>query len=249
MFRRTVSNDSTQSVQSSRRNEQPNRVYVTSLKNIAASSPGKTNWFSPPAYSHTPPSPARRALHRLLWPAAKHIVEDTRDDEPMISDSISDSKCLQRGIMGLALEESDSLDEHEVHCCKQDEANQVIQALQQKATIQIHEGRLSDALQNLNNSLSLQQKLHGKKHPKVADTLNKIGETLSNMGDDHRYMAMSALEEALAIRQELEPGSEDTAITLKNLWLLFHKSNVAISSTDKEETISFQDFDMNTQVY
>lgn len=223
---------------------------MTSLKSITASSPTNTNWSSRPSAITPPASPARLALRRLLWPRR---IDPHDDDEPIISDSISDSKRLQNSIMILTLDESESSrdenkDKHEVHCCKQHEANDVICALQKKARTQINEGRLNDALQNLNKSLALQQKLHGKKHPKVASTLNAIGEVLSNMGGSKRYMAMSALEEALAIRQEKEPGSEDTAVTLKNLWLLLHDANVAISSADKEESITFQDFDASTQV-
>jgi hypothetical protein len=175
-------------------------------------------------------------------------------DDPIISDSISDSKRLQKCIIGLPLEEDVAkpvvVEKKEVRCCKKEEADQVICALQKRAKKQINEGRLDSALQNLNNSLSLQQKLYGKTHPKVAETLNTMGTVLSNMGEDYRYMAMSALEESLAIWQETEPGSERTADTLKNLWLLFHKSNVAISSVseDSEEEITFQDFDEhNTQ--
>jgi len=141
-----------------------------------------------------------------------------------------------------------SLDEPEVHCCKQDEANEVIRGLQKKANHQIDDGKLQDALQNLNNSLALQQKLYGKKDARAARTLNMMGEILSNMGEDYRYMAMSALEESLAIRQELEPGSEDTAVTLKNLWLLLHQSNVSISSAEKEETTTFHDFETITRI-
>jgi len=131
--------------------------------------------------------------------------------------------------------EDERRDEHEVHFCKKGEANEVIRALQKKAEAQIEEGRVQDALHNLNSALAMQQKLYGKRHARTASTLNKIGEILSNMGEDYRYMAMSALEESLAIRQELEPGSEETANTLKNLWLLFHDSNV---SSDEEERIA-----------
>mmetsp|Transcript_1802 Transcript_1802/g.3871 ORF Transcript_1802/g.3871 Transcript_1802/m.3871 type:complete len:232 (-) Transcript_1802:94-789(-) len=220
-------------------NEQP-RVYVTSLKSITASSPTKTNWSSRPPAGITQ-SRACRALRRLLWPRRDDYHTD---NEPIISDSISDSKHLQNSIMLL----TENMEEHEVHCCKQDAANEVIHALQKKAAVQIDEGKLHDALHNLNNSLSLQQKLYGKNHPKVATTLNIMGEVLSNMGEDFRFMAMSALEESLAIRQELEPGSEDTADTLKNLWLLFHQSKVAISSVEKEGSTTVQDAEASTQV-
>merc|ERR1712216_519894 len=93
---------------------------------------------------------------------------------------MGDSKHLQNSIM--LLTESNMDDHHEVHCCKQDEANAVIDALQKKAAAQIDEGKLHEALHSLNNSLTLQQKLHGKKHPAVATTLNMMGEVLSNMG-------------------------------------------------------------------
>eukprot|EP01083_Nonionella_stella_P024804 68354_1 len=153
-----------------------------------------------------------------------------------ISDSITNSNRLQQSIMISML--SSSIDEPtEVHCCKQDEATKVICALQKKADHQIIDGKLQEALQNLNNSLALQQKLHGKMDARVARTLNTMGEILSNMGEDYRYMAMSALEESLAIRQELEePGSEDTAVTLKNLWLLLHESNISIRTLEKVDT-------------
>lgn len=211
---------------------------MTNLKSITASSPNKTNWSpsSPPVAATQPP--VLRALRRLLWPTRNN---DNRSiaDEPIISDSITDSKGLQNSIRVL----TDGMDEHEVHCCKKEEANQVIRALQKKAAMQIEEGKLHDALNNLNNALSLQQKLYGTHHSEVASTLNMMGEVLSGMGEDYRYMAMTAFEESLAIRQGLEPGSEDTAVTLKNLWLLFHQSNIA-----REDTTIFNDFGSNDQV-
>jgi len=225
------------------RQQQQPCVYVTSLKSIAASSPSKTNWASPPP---SPPSPARKVLRRLFWPMKNNNDDDTsitrNIDPPFISDSLSGSQHLQSSIMML----TESMDEHEVHCCKKDEASDVIKLMEKKAKTKIDEGNLNDALTILNNSLALQQKLYGKKSPQVAQTLNTMGEVLSNLGDEYMYMAMSTLEESLAIRMELEPGSEDTALTLKNLWMLFHKSNVAISSDDKkEETI----FDSSSQVH
>ena len=233
MFRKSVDSETSQ-------NDERPRVYVTSLKNITASSPAKTTWSSHPPAS--PPSPARKVLNK--WSKYLRRNGSTTYDEPIdkpiiLSDSISGSNRLQNSIMVLTHDES--RDEHEVHCCKQDEANEVIRSLQKKAETQIDEGKLHDALLHLNSALSIQQKLYGKKHA-TASTLNTIGQVLSNMGEDYRYMAMSALEESLAIRQELEPGSENTANTLNNLWLLFHESNIAISSADKGETITFQDF-------
>ena len=134
----------------------------------------------------------------------------------------------------MVLTEDEGGDEHEVHCCKKGEADEVIRALQKKSETQMNDGRRQDALHTLNSALAMQQKLYGKKHPKTAFTLNRIGEILSGMGEDYRFMAMSALEESLAIRQELEPGSEETATTLKNLWLLFHESNATADSEERD---------------
>lgn len=212
------------------------RVFMASLKSIAASSPAKTNW-SPIPHAANAQSPARKAIARLLqpWRNDKQITHF----ESMISDSISDSKHLQNSIMVM----TEDMNEHEVHCCKQDAATHVIHTLQKKAEWQIDQGNVQDALHNLNNSLSLQQKLYGKKHPKVAITLNRMGEVLANMGADYNFMAMSAFEDSLAIHQESEPGSEDTAVVLNNLYLLFHQMNeVSISSANKVETTTFQDF-------
>jgi len=122
--------------------------------------------------------------------------------------------------MQLTLEEEDSMDEQV--CCKQKEAKAVIAKLQKRADKHIQEGHLTEALYILNKSLALQQKVYGKEHAKVGDTLNLIGEVLSNMGEDNRYMAMNSFEEALDIRMNIDPGSEDVATTVKNLWLLLH---------------------------
>mmetsp|Transcript_18807 Transcript_18807/g.34670 ORF Transcript_18807/g.34670 Transcript_18807/m.34670 type:complete len:186 (-) Transcript_18807:207-764(-) len=155
MFRKSVDSETSQN------NEQP-RVYVTSLKSITASSPAKTNWSSHPPAS--PPSPARKVLNKWSKYLRRNVptTYDESIDEPiMLSDSISDSKRLQNSIMVLTQDES--RDEHEVHCCKQDEANEVILSLQKKAETQINEGKLQAALLNLNSALALQQKLYGKK--------------------------------------------------------------------------------------
>lgn len=218
------------------------RVYLTSLESITASSPAKANLSSLPP-STNPLSIVSKVCCCLL--RRQNKVRDTgdADDEPIISDDISGSKHLQHSIMVM----TENMDEHEVHCCKKDEADKVIRALQGKAAKQIDDGRLRDALHNLNESLALQQNLYGKKDSRVAATLNTMGEVLSKMGEDYRYMAMSALEESLAIRQEAEPGSEDTVVTLMNLWTLLHESNVEMKSIEKVESATSQDFDASTQ--
>ena len=273
MFKRSVSNETLSTHQSQgsggTTSVEKQRVYVTSLKNIASSSPGKTSWAPPPPVSpsNSPTSsPAVRVLRKLLaLPRSIRGLpslssDDDDDNERLISDSISDSKRLNGAIMQLTQESSIDPDSHDVvHCYKLDEATSVISTLQTKADKQINNGQLSDALSNLNKSLTLQQKLYGKRHLHVASTLNKIGEVLSNMGTDNQYMAMNALEESLDIRcEQLEPGSEEIATTLRNLWLLLHDSNhdngVAISSTHsddsgEEKTIltTFHDFDADNK--
>ena len=205
------------------------RVMITSLASITMSSPTSTSWqpdISPsPSMTSSPPSPARRALNRILKPFSPPPLPNLDDDDEdvVISDSISDHHGgLQSSIMQLTLEDSMDEQDDEQICCKQKEAKAVIAKLQKRADKHIQEGHLNDALSLLNKSLALQQKVYGKDHAKVGDTLNLIGEVLSNMGEDNRYMAMNSFEEALDIRMNIDPGSEDVATTVKNLWLLLH---------------------------
>lgn len=211
------------------------RVMITSLASITMSSPTSTSWnpdISPsPSMTSSPPSPARRALNRILKPFSPPPLPNLDDDDEdvVISDSISDHHGgLQSSIMQLSSGRQD-----EQVCCKQKEAKAVIAKLQKRADKHIQEGHLTDALSILNKSLALQQKVYGKKHSKVGDTLNLIGEVLSNMGEDNRYMAMNSFEEALDIRMNIDPGSEDVATTVKNLWLLLH--DVHAHDEDNEE--------------
>jgi len=183
-----------------------------------------------------------RALRRLLWP--KRIRNEFVCDEPIITDAISESKHLQHSI--ITMTESMN-EEHEEVCIKHEEADEVLESLQKKASAQIKDGKLHAALHNLNISLAMQQKIYGQQHPKVAGTLNTMGEVLSNMGEEHRYMAMSSFEQSLAILQEFEPGSKETATTLKNLWMLLHQTHVEIS-VGPDERISFEDFSSCKQV-
>ena len=205
------------------------RVMITSLASITMSSPTSSSWnpdTSPsPSMTSSPPSPARRALNRILKPFSPPPLPNLDDDDEdvVISDSISDHHGgLQSSIMQLTLEDSMDEQDDEQICCKQKEAKAVIAKLQKRADKHIQEGHLNDALSLLNKSLALQQKVYGKDHAKVGDTLNLIGEVLSNMGEDNRYMAMNSFEEALDIRMNIDPGSEDVATTVKNLWLLLH---------------------------
>ncbi|KAL9187342.1 hypothetical protein ACHAXT_001445 [Thalassiosira profunda] len=246
MFRRSPSTEPTPLP-----NGQP-RVFLTSINSITSSSPSKTKWSSRPAPSS--PNPTRNVFRRLLWGrSGSESSEGEGDEMIIISDSISGSKRLQKSIAVLANEESE--DEVEVHCCKQAEAEKVIRSLLDRANAQIDESNLAGALQHLNSALAMQQKLHGKKDRAVASTLNRIGEVLSNMGEDSRYMAMSAFEESLAIRQESEDlaasgrsaAAEDTKVVMKNLWLLLHESNVGISSSDRDTSTVIQDLDEGSE--
>eukprot|EP01083_Nonionella_stella_P129714 393603_1 len=133
MFQKSSSNKvaATPTPESEGKNNQPPRVYVTSIKSIASSSPAKTNWLKRSSTPSTPTStgeqsPAQRALRHLLsWPklgTLKESISTYPDAEPvLISDSITNSNRLQQSIMISML--SSSIDEPtEVHCCKQDEA-------------------------------------------------------------------------------------------------------------------------------
>ena len=166
------------------------RVMITSLASITMSSPTSASWnpdISPsPSMTSSPPSPARRALNRILKPFSPPPLPnlDDDDDDVVISDSIADHHGgLQNSIMQLTTLE-DSMDESV--CCKQKEAKEVIAKLQKRADKHIQGGQLTDALSILNKSLALQQKVYGKDHAKVGDTLNLIGEVLSIMGEDNR---------------------------------------------------------------
>lgn len=214
---------------------------MTSLDSIVASSPSKTNWTSRRTSANIL-SRVKNACSGIL-PQQKKVHDSGQADlrrASIISDSISDSRHLQHSIMVV----TENKGEHVVHCCKKNEAENVIRTLQWKATKEINEGRLQTALHNLNESLALQQKLYGERDLKVASTLNRMGEVLSKMGEDYRYMAMSAFEESLAIRQEAEPGSEETAATLMNLWLLLHESNSELKTVKKVESSDTQDTEL-----
>ena len=98
------------------------RVMITSLASITMSSPTSASWnpdISPsPSMTSSPPSPARRALNRILKPFSPPPLPnlDDDDDDVVISDSISDHHGgLQNSIMQLTLE--DSMDEQDEQVC------------------------------------------------------------------------------------------------------------------------------------
>ena len=213
---------------------EPPKVYVTSLKNVGSITRAR---LSPKPSKD--PNGLRRSLQKIadkLIPSLSPSWDDDNDgndDDVLISDSVSGSKRFQRSIISL-----DEKDEKETVYCQRKEAAIVVERLKSRAQriIDQGEGRRTEALQLLNKALTIQQKLYGKNHLDVADTLNSIGCLLSIMGDEYTYMAMDTLEGVMLIRQSLEgEGSEGTALAVDNLWRLFHNRNDSLTgrSTNK----------------
>ena len=102
---------------------------------------------------------------------------------------------------------------------KLDEADR----LYKLGTLEAERGRHRHALKNFNECLVLQRdNLGDDDTPEAARTLNAIGVVLSEIDED--FAALTALEEALYIRQTVQgPGHEDAAETLSNLTNLLRK--------------------------
>ena len=202
-------------------NKVQSRVYLTNLKNIASSSPTTSKLANPSSGASS-----RRNVLTHLW---------RRRSSVFIDDTLSDSDRLQKGITASlkgSLKSKKSMGtlqdnvDPEVYCCKKKEGLSVIQKMKKTSIMHIQQGNNHEALKNLNQTLSFQEKLLGENHPDVATTLNLMGVVMGGMGDDYRYMAMTSLEESLRIRQEhFGPGSKETARSAKSLWVLLHKSN------------------------
>ena len=90
-------------------------------------------------------------------------------------------------------------------------------------TLEAERGRHRHALKHFNECLVLQRdNLGDDDTPEAARTLNAIGVVLSEIDED--FAALTALEEALYIRQTVQgPGHEDAAETLSNLTNLLRK--------------------------
>ncbi len=72
-------------------------------------------------------------------------------------------------------------------------------------------------------ALVKQREFYGEDHVKTAETLNNLGIALMQLGE--LYGAMTALEEALDIRQKvLGAGAEEVAETTSNIWLVLKAS-------------------------
>mmetsp|Transcript_16392 Transcript_16392/g.34451 ORF Transcript_16392/g.34451 Transcript_16392/m.34451 type:complete len:333 (-) Transcript_16392:371-1369(-) len=72
-------------------------------------------------------------------------------------------------------------------------------------------------------ALVKQREFYGEDHVKTAETLNNLGIALMHLGE--LYGAMTALEEALDIRQKvLGAGAEEVAETTSNIWLVLKAS-------------------------
>ena len=102
---------------------------------------------------------------------------------------------------------------------KLDEADR----LYKLGTLEAERGRHRHALKHFNECLVLQRdNLGDDDTPEAARTLNAIGVVLSEIDED--FAALTALEEALYIRQTVQgPGHEDAAETLSNLTNLLRK--------------------------
>ena len=88
------------------------------------------------------------------------------------------------------------------------------------------EGEWKNALRLYNRALILQRRSLGIHHVVCARTLNGIGVALTQLGEAYSYGAMTALEEAMCIRQNrLGDGHADVAETANNLWKLLHQHN------------------------
>jgi len=204
------------------------RVYVTSLANIASSSPSKKSW-SRRTSDDEAIHPARKFFARFF---KRH---DDVDIDNIVDDSINiaDSKRLQLSIIA---DQGSAATDLEIYCCSTDEGDCVVSKMKKTAASHLSEGNLKDALHTLNKCLALQQKLNGKESVEVADTFNMMGTIMANMGAEYNYRAMTAFEQALKIyQQQIGFGSEESAACLKNLYLLLHQQRVDIKSSEDED--------------
>jgi eukaryotic-like serine/threonine-protein kinase len=97
-----------------------------------------------------------------------------------------------------------------------------------------HAGRWVDALDAYRGALATQRELLGDEHPKVARTLNHIGNTLAMMGQLDEAFAHSS--RALAVRRRvLPPGHPLIAAALNNL------AGIRIQQHRFEEALAFAD--------
>ncbi len=187
------------------------KVYITSLKNIAVTSPTKSKAMNNDKKSSSARQTSRDFFSRM-WTKRSSSVR-------IVDDSLSSSKIFQRSIKA-------DFDDSEVFYCKENEAATVISALKKISIRHICKKEYPQALRSLNHALSFQQKTLGANHPDVATTYHLMGVVMSNIGENYSYMAMTAFEESIRIRQEnFGPGSEEAASTLKSLWVLLHKES------------------------
>ncbi|KAL7497349.1 hypothetical protein ACHAWT_007584 [Skeletonema menzelii] len=206
------------------------RVYVTSLANIASSSPSKKNWSRRSNDDATATNPARKFFNRLLF---RRRHDD--NDVDIVDDSINiaDSKRLQLSIIA---EQGSVTTDREIYCCSTDEGDCVVSKMKKTAAFHLSEGNLNESLHTLNKCVAFQQKLNGKKSVEVADTFNMMGAIMANMGAEYNYRAMTAFEQALEIyQQQLGFGSEESAACLKNLYLLLHQQRIDIIAEDEDD--------------
>ena len=94
--------------------------------------------------------------------------------------------------------------------------DRVARHLHALAEILRERGALSRAEETYGKALTAYRKLHGDRHPKVADVLDDLG--LLNLDLGHNHVAVSRFEEALILRRQIYVGDHpEVAETLHNL--------------------------------
>lgn len=103
--------------------------------------------------------------------------------------------------------------------------NSLESALVELGEFRYRGGDFHGAVQAWNETLTLQRNRLGNRHPTVGTTLNLIGVALAQMDESMSYMALTAFEESLSIKQDNPgPGYEETADAVHNMWILFHNA-------------------------
>ncbi|KAL3810954.1 hypothetical protein ACHAXA_005370 [Cyclostephanos tholiformis] len=97
-----------------------------------------------------------------------------------------------------------------------------------------NKGKYLQAVALFNLALIRQREVLGEDHIDCATTLNEIGVCWMMLSE--RYLALSAYEEALYIRQkQLGDGAMEVAETTSNIWMILHEERCEIMEKEVEE--------------